>query len=128
MNYFSFVSDENVALEEWNKSQFDLCDIVLSLTDNNIMIGAKIYAVFCRYEVRCLLKFFTCDFYKIKSELGIVGHYVERKGDIFDQNFNPKRNKKILTKDVNDMKILAKSIYKNILLDMSEIVKIINKK
>ena len=128
MKYFSFVSDESVALEKWNKSQFDLCDIVLSLTDNNIMFGAKIYAVFCRYEVRCILKFFTCDFSKIKSELGIAGYYVERKGNVFDIGFNPKRNKKALTKDINDMKILAKSIYKNILFEMYEIVKIINKK
>ena len=121
MHYFSLASSQQESIKVWQQSQFDLCDIVLSLTDKNIMIGAKIYAIFCRKEVRSLMQFYVCDFKKIKDELGIVGEYVERKGNVFDKNFNPKRNPIFLALSPAQMQIFANIIYNNLMQDLKEI-------
>ena len=123
MNYFCYQANSDVAMYYWNDSQFDLSDIVLSLTDNNIRIGAKIYAIFCRPEVLNLMQCFVCDFTKIKQDLGIDGDYVERRGDVYSKCFNPVRNKEVLTLTINEMKIRAREVYENIISDLSAIAK-----
>jgi len=123
MKYFYPQPDINNAINKWNESQFDLIDIILSLTDNHIWIGAKIYAVFCRQEVLNLMQYYECDFYKIKQELGIVGDYVEREGNIYCKDYNPKRHNNVLTLSVKEMKSKADIIYKDIIGDLAMIAK-----
>ena len=67
------------------------------------------------------MQFYVCDFKKIKDELGIVGVYVERKGDVFDKNFNPKRNPRYLALTPAQMQIFANIIYNNLMQDLKEI-------
>ena len=121
MHYFSLAQSANHAITTWNNSQFDLCDIVLSLTDNNIMIGAKIYALFCREEVLSLMQLYVCDFNKIKQDLGIVGEYTERKGNIFAKDFNPQRNPVVLALTPTQMQYFASTVYNNLMQDLKEI-------
>ena len=123
MNYFGCQPNSYVALYYWYNSQFDLSDIVLSLTDNNIWIGSKIYAIFCRPEVLNLMQYFICDFTKIKKDLGIVGDNIERQGNMYSKHFNPIRNKYTLTLTIDEMKIRAKEVYRNIMTDLSAIAK-----
>ena len=68
MNYFHLETNKEIAIENWNNSQFDLCDIVLSLTDNAIPYGLKIYNIFSRDEIVDMMQFFICDFKKIKQD------------------------------------------------------------
>lgn len=126
MRYFHYEPNRDISIECWNKSQFDLCDIVLSLTDNHIFIGTKIYAIFCRPEVLNLMRYFICDFNKIKHDLGIIGEYAERDGNIYSILFNPGRNREILTLSVNEIKNRAKYVYNNIIFDLNEISNIIS--
>lgn len=124
MRYFNFEQDEARAVETWNNAQFDLADIVLFLTDNGIMLGAKIYAVFNRVEVKNLLKYFIFDFDAVKKDLNI-SEYVEHEGEVFSKSFNPKRksiNRNISKTElekkaefvywsiINDLKIIAKKL------------------
>ena len=118
MRYFCFEQDENLAVKTWNNSQFDLADIVLFLTDNGIMLGAKIYAIFNRGEVKNLLRFFVCDLNLMKKDLQI-NHYIERKGDALSKFFNPKR---IITTNYISKKQLfkrAEFVYKNLINDLN---------
>lgn len=126
MIYFKFEENEEVAIKHWNDNQFNLCDIVLSLTDNAIIYGGKIYALFLREEILDLMRFFICDFVKIKKDLGINGKYVERNGDLFSYDFNPKRSKSILIYDLKTMKDSAKKIYFHLLEDLKAISESIN--
>ena len=77
MKYFYYQAQKDIAIQHWENSQFDLCDIVLSLTDNHILIGARIYAVFCRPEVLNLMKYlynlFKLFFY---LEIFILKHLI----------------------------------------------------
>ena len=120
MRYFSFEKDVDRAVLNWNNSQFDFADIVLFLTDNCIMYGAKIYALFNRDEIKNVLNYFICDFDLIKEDLGI-GDYVERKGSPFSESFNPKR--KIVPNNFSreELKKRAKFVYKNIFIDLKTI-------
>ena len=124
MKYFYNQPNSDIAINQWNNSQFDLIDIVLSLTDNHIRIGAKIYAVFCRPEVLNLMKYFECDFSKIKQELGIVGNYVKRRGNIYSKHYNPERCNNAITLSTKEMKYLANIVYKDIMEDLAMIAKI----
>ena len=121
MKYFHYCNDKGFAIQQWNNSQFDLSDIVLSLTDNDIFIGAKIYAIFCRPEVLNLMQYFVCDLNNIKRELGIEGDYVGRNGNLYSKSFNPSRNTIALKYSRTEMKEIATSIYKNIMLDLKTI-------
>lgn len=123
MKYFSYEPKIDMSLQCWNNSQFDLADIVLSLTDNRIFIGAKIYAIFCRPEVLNIMQYFICDFNKIKDDLGICGYYIERDGDIYSTTFNPARNINVLTLSINEMRSNAREVYKNIMTDLNYIAK-----
>ena len=121
MKYFHYQPQKDMSIKQWDRSQFELCDIVLSLTDNNILIGSKIYAIFCRHEVLNLMQYFVCDFIKIKQDLGITGDYVKRCGDVYSRTFNPVRNIKTLSYTHNEMQSQAKDVYKNIMSDLREI-------
>ena len=123
MKYFCHCAQQDNAIQYWYSAQFDLCDIVLSLTDNHIQIGAKIYAIFCRPEVLNLMKYFICDFIKIKNDLGIVGSYVERAGNIYSKSFNPLRNNNVLTLSKFEMRNKSKQIYMSIIADLGEITR-----
>ncbi len=123
MKYFSYGPNIDMSLQCWNNSQFDLADIVLSLSDNHIFIGAKIYAVFCRPEVLNIMQYFICDFNKIKDDLGICGHYIKGDGDIYSTTFNPARNINVLTLSINEMRSNATQVYKNIMTDLACIAK-----
>ena len=125
MHYFVFERNRTKALLSWKLSQFDLCDIVLSLTDNKIKTGIKIYELFTMAEVKAVLPFFICDFKKIKADLQILD-YVERKGDVYSKNFNPKRLYKITTpKPILEEN--ANKVYINILNDLEKIAHIATK-
>ena len=126
MHYFIFEKDENAAIEKWNNSQFDLTDVVLSLTDNQIMIGAKIYAIFIRLKSLNFMQYFICDFNKIKTELGILYHYVKREGNILSKDFNPKRNYKALSLTKNEMEKIAKRVYTKLIQDLKTICSLIS--
>ena len=123
MKYFYYEPNIDIAVQQWENFQFDLTDIVLALTDNHIFIGAKIYAIFCRPEVLNLMKYYVCDFAKIKEDLGINGNYVKRQGNIYSKTFNPTRSMHAITFSIDEIKNRAKNIYKNIMLDLSSIVK-----
>jgi hypothetical protein len=122
MYYCKFETDKNISLKKWNNSQFELADIVLSLTDQKITYGAKIYAIFLRPEILSLIEHLSFDFAKIKTQLGINGFYVDRNGDVFSENFNPKRNYTALTLSKQEMKKQAKLVYLNIFKDLVEII------
>lgn len=124
MKYFYRQPNKYVAINKWNNSQFDLIDIVLSLTDNGIYIGEKIYAIFCRPEVLNLMQYFVCDFDTIKRDLGINGEYVERGGNIYSKNFNPKRYDDILSFSIEERRLLANNVYRNIMNELYMIVKL----
>ena len=122
MHYFIFERNRKNAVLSWKLSQFDLCDIVLSLTDNKIKTGIKIYELFMRKEVKAVLPFFICDFKKIKADLQIED-YVERKGNVYSKDFNPKRLYKIdLPK--HQLQENANKVYNNILNDLEKIAHI----
>ena len=127
MKYFEYEQDSTIAIDKWISSQFDLADIVLSLTDNNLYIGEKLYFLFSREEVLTCLQYFSCNFIQIKKELGINGFYVEREGNIFSKNWNPKRNLCKLTFEKEIMNEKAKMIYKNLLQDLEYIAKLLQK-
>lgn len=124
MNYFYYEPNKNLALEVWGNSQFALADIVLSLTDNRIVWGGKIYSVFCRDEVLNIIQYFVCDFVKIKQDLG-VGNYVKREGNVYNKYFNPKRNIDALKYTKQQMEQRAKVVYKNIMQDLYYIGKLL---
>lgn len=123
MNYLNYEIESNVAIKKWYSLQYDFADIVLSLTDNDIFEGAKIYALFSRNEVLNLMSWFSCDFIKIKQELGIIGDYIVREDDIFSNDFNPKRKKDALTLSSFEMSIQAQIIYQKIMQDLEELSK-----
>ena len=126
MRYFTFEIDSNEAVKKWEQSQYDLSDIVLALTDRKIFYGAKIYAIFCRKEVLNLMEYFVCDFKKIKRDLGILGDYVERSGNVFEHTYNPKRNNKSITLELEEMNQRAKSVYKHLMFDLETIATTLN--
>lgn len=126
IRYFTFEIDTDEAIKKWEESQYDLSDIVLALTDRRIFYGAKIYAIFCRKEVLNLMQCFVCDFTKIKIDLGILGDYVERAGNVFAHTFNPKRNNKSITLGLEAMRQRAKLVYKHLMLDLESIATMLN--
>ena len=124
MNYLRFTEQKERAIASWNKSQYDLCDVVLSLTDQGIVIGGKLYHIFSKPEVLDMMQYFICDFSKMKQDLGIVDNYVERDEDIYSSDFNPKRNVKALTLNTIDMRKRSKIVYRKFFSDLENIVKL----
>ena len=109
-NYYKLTSSQDEALEYWKKSQYDLADIVLALTDQGIMEGLQFYDMFKREEFLAMMQVAKLNFALIKKKLGINGEYVERKGDVYSENFNPKRNFKVLKYMDEDLKKVAKEV------------------
>lgn len=120
MKYFRFSQSEEESRDFWDKSQFDLSDIVLALTDNKIIEGLKIYQLLSKPEILNSMIFLICDFGAIKERLGIIGDYVERKGNVYSNNFNPKRNPSAITLSVQDLQIMAIDVYDTMLSDLKE--------
>ena len=127
MRYFSFEPNNDYALDTWVKSQFDLCDIVLFLTDKKISYGFKIYAIFNRDEVLNLLNYFVCDFKKMKRDLHILGNYVEREGDVFSKDFNPRRISFKMSLSRAEIERRAYDVYHKIFQDLYGILTIFPK-
>ena len=121
MKYFKFSQSEEESRECWENSQFKLTDVVLALTDNGIIEGLKIYELLSKPEILNSMDFFICDFDSIKERLGINGDYVEREGNVYSKNFNPKRNPSVLTLNVQDMQIMAIDVYDTMLSDLQEL-------
>ena len=114
--------DNEVAKKAWSDSQYDIADIVLSLTDNNnLEIGVKLYTIFTFEEFLKIVNFFTLDVKIIKKMLGINGNYTEHTGDVFSPTFNPKRNKSVLTLDSEEMGKRAKDIHNQLIKEMKDI-------
>ncbi len=126
MKYFNYEPNKEKAINHWNSNQNKLCDIVLSLTDNAIIYGGKIYALFLRKEIQNLMQFFTFNFDEVKSILGICGSYIKSKDGMFSINFNPERNVKALTLDINTMKQNAKKIYNSLLKELYDLAQSVN--
>lgn len=120
LNFFHRASSEEESLYLWERSQYDLIDIVLFLTDNRIKLGVKFYSLFSRIEIKNLMRFYWCDFVKIKNILGI-DEYVVRGGDIYAADYNPKRNKINLNFSQKLLLIKAKKIYSDLLIDLHTI-------
>ena len=125
MKYFRFIKNQAGAVEYWKKSQFDLTDIVLSLTDNCIMEGLQFYNLFQNEDFLKSMNIFKFNFKLVKEQLGISGDYVERKGDVYSKEFNPTRIKGVLTLDKQTMQEKAKIIYNEIELEIAELSKIL---
>lgn len=121
MDYFKYEGDRFAANEKWKNSQFDLTDIVLCLTDRHIVWGQKIYCLFSKPQVQLLLNYYVCDFKLIKNELGLTSDYVERGGNIYSKDFNPKRNLFFVTP--RNLELSAMKVYNKILQDLEEICK-----
>lgn len=119
MRYFKYEYNTEIAILTWTKSQFDLVDIILYLTDRNIIWGHKMYKLFWAEQVRFLLNYFICDFKKIKNDLGVPSVYVERDGDVYSKEFNPKRNKWLPSH--KNLDICAMVVYDGILQDLEAI-------
>jgi len=110
--YIEEAKDSNEAVLYWNDSQFEVGDILIALVDNQILEGAKLYALFTNKDFGIVMSMFKIDFQAIKEDLGIYGDYIERKGDIFSTDFNPKRNINALTKKGKDLALSARKFYK----------------
>ena len=57
----------------------------------------------------------------IKQILGINGNYTERKGDVYSDKFNPKRDKSVLTLKPKEMDNRAKEIFNQLIKEMQEL-------
>ena len=126
--YFLATKSSQEAVDDWKQSQFDLADIVLALTDNNLLVGHKLYHLFKNEAFCAVMTLFKFNFKLVKQELGIRGEYVERGGDIYSPTFNPARNPEVLKYDRNKLKEASKTTYNGIIKEFKEISKIIIKK
>ena len=113
--YFNMAKSQEDAVKHWLKSQYDLTDIILVLTDNGILEGHKLFGFFRLEEVSAIMNIYKFNFKLAKSELGINGKYVDRSGDINSADFNPKRNPEVLTLSGEELKQKAVIVYKTIL-------------
>ena len=128
-NLLTFNNDVNYNNKKWKSSQYNLSDVVLSLTDKNPYgAGLKLYTLFNYDAFLNVVQYYNCDFDSIKKILGINGEYVERKGDLYSPTFDPKRNANVLTLPQKEMEIRAEKIYKDLIQELNEISKIIDKK
>lgn len=128
-NLLNFEPNPEIAVKTWQNSQFEIADIVLSLTDNKQKdAGLKLYSLFQNESFLQLMHIYTCDFKAIKTILGIKGEYVERKGDVYSNTFNPKRRNGILTLDSNEMGKRGLKIFDALMAELEVIAKEIQKK
>lgn len=117
--------DHDIAVKTWDNSQFDIADIVLSLTDTgNLESGIKLYSVFKHEQFLQVMNLYTLDVKIIKQILGINGAYVERKGDVYSDKFNPKRNRSVLTIKPKEMDKRAKDLFAQLVKEMQDLAKL----
>ncbi|MBO5884862.1 MAG: hypothetical protein J6Q51_03600 [Clostridia bacterium] len=103
----------------------DIADIVLSLTDTgNLESGIKLYSVFKHEQFLQVMNLYTLDVKIIKQILGINGAYVERKGDVYSDKFNPKRNRSVLTIKPKEMDKRAKDLFAQLVKEMQDLAKL----
>lgn len=122
--FINLANNVEDAQNAWKHSQFEIADIVLSLTDNKCaMAGTHLYSVFKNEEFLKMMLMYTCDFKLIKNILGIDGDYVERSDDPFAKNLNPKRNPSVLTLDAKQMDERAFEIYNQLIDEINFIAK-----
>lgn len=122
--FINLANSVEEAQNAWKNSQFEIADIVLSLTDNKCsMAGTHLYSIFKNEEFMKMMIMYTCDFKLIKDILGISGDYVERTNNPFDENFNPKRNPSVLTLDKKQMDERAFEIYNHLIEEINYIAK-----
>ena len=126
--YFVLANSQKEAIDYWNNSQYDLADIVLALTDNGIFEGMKFYSVFKHEGFLALMNIFKFDFNLAKKELGINGEYVERGGDIYAEDYNPKRNPQVLTITGADLASKGKDLFDEFEKQFVKLVDTLNKK
>lgn len=114
--------NHDVAVKTWDNSQFDIADIVLSLTDTgNLESGIKLYSIFKNQHFLEVMNLYTLDVKVIKQILGINGNYTERKGDVYSDKFNPKRDKSVLTLKPKEMDNRAKEIFDQLIKELQEL-------
>ena len=118
--YFNMAKNQEDAVKHWFTSQYKLADIILSLTDNGILEGHKLFGFFRLEEVSAIMNIYKFNFKLAKSELGINGKYVDRSGDINSADFNPKRNSEVLLLSGEALKKKAKIVYQTILKQFKE--------
>ena len=126
--YFILADSKKDAIETWNKSQYELTDFILAMTDNGIVEGAMIYEAFKTEGFLMLMNMFKFNFALAKKELGINGEYVERGGDVYKQDYNPKRNPKVLTLSKEEMQVKAKEVYAEITKQLQKLAEAMKKK
>ena len=126
--YFILADSQEDAVEYWRNSQYELTDIVLALTDNGVYEGMKLYSAFKNQGFLALMNVFKFNFDLAKRELGINGEYVERGGDVYAQDYNPKRNPKVLSITGKDLAIKAKEFYKDFEKQFVKTVEVLKKK
>ena len=113
--YFELANSQEDAVEYWNKSQYDLTDIILAMTDNGIFEGHKLYALFKLEVFNAVMNVCKFNFKLVKNELGISGDYVERGGNVYASDYNPKRNPQVLIFSGEELQKRATEVYKTIL-------------
>ena len=127
--YFELAKSTKDAVLYWEKSQYDLSDIVLALTDNLIDEGLKLYTIFKSQNFLAIMNLYKLNFAFLKKELGITGNYVERTGNIYSKMFNPPRHKETLSLTGNDLQIAAIKVYDKFISELNKIsTAIINQK
>lgn len=123
MNFLNPAPSHEIAVKNWNGAQFDLSDVILSLTDNGLEVGAKMFLAFKNPAFLKLMEMYSCDFESMKKYLGIEGDYVIRAGDVYSADFNPKRNPSVLTLSKDEMSIRADKLYEKLIDEFKAIVK-----
>ncbi len=97
--------------------------MVLALTDSGVIEGVYLYNMFRSEDFLKAMNVFKFNFALAKEELGIHGEYVERAGDIFSEDFNPKRNKEVLKLSGEELEEKGKEVYEAIFSEIKKIVK-----
>ena len=126
--FFTLADSQKEATEFWNNSQYELADIVLALTDNGVFEGIKLYSVFSHEGFLALMNIFKFNFDLAKKELGINGEYVERGGDIYAKDYNPKRNPNALTITGAELASKGKDFFDEFEKQFLKMVDTLNKK
>ena len=121
--YFEQANSLEEAVEYWESSQYDLSDIVLALTDHQIDVGLKFYMLFSNKNFMDAMNGIKFNFKQVKEELGIWGEYVERKGDVYSETFNPKRNSSVLKLDLAKLPERAQEIYNEVVAELNDLCK-----
>lgn len=119
--YFEMAKSQDEAVKYWYKSQYNLSDIVLAMTDNGVFEGHKLFGFFSLEAVSAMMNIYKFNFKLVKKQLGINGNYVDRSGDIFAKDYNPNRNPDVLTIKGDEFKERAEKVYWAIIDEFKEV-------